>query len=152
MDGDEESEEEEPKRQLTSLEAVEAYSGSHSESFEELLEWPYRRFLKAFSAWQRRKAVDDIDNRKNLHVQAFWSITEWKEQGDQNKAIESVEQYYETLKNIVWNDSPERRKEQREAKKMEEDNPFLRAGKRNLTKFIPPKMPGQETIEEITNE
>ena len=60
---------------MTSLEAVEAYSSHHAETFEELLEWPYRRFIKAFGAWQRRNAVDEIEKKKNMHVQAMWCVS-----------------------------------------------------------------------------
>lgn len=134
---------------MTSLEALEAYSGYHSESFEELLEWPYRRFIKAFSSWQKRRAIDEIENRKNIHVGALLGIIEWKEAGDQEKAIENVEQYYEKLKDIVW--EPDKHiRENQEMRELEESDPFLRAGKRNIQKVIPVQaaLPGQESIEE----
>lgn len=136
---------------MTSLEAVETYSAHHSETFEELLEWPYRRFIKAFSAFQRRKSVDEVENRKNLHVQALWTIVEWKEDGDQQKAIEDVEKYYELLKDYVWNPKIVEQ-ENKEMQALEEADPFLRASKRNLKKIVEPYMPNQEKIEETLEE
>jgi hypothetical protein len=131
---------------MTSLQALEAYSGSHSDTFDELLEWPYRRFMKAFEAWQKRNAVDEVENRKNLHVQALQTITEWKEEGDQGKAIEEVENYYEMLKNFIWN--PEIvDQENKEMQELEEQDSFLAAGKRNVRRIVPPKMPNQDDIE-----
>jgi hypothetical protein len=136
---------------MTSLEALETYSCHHSETFEELLEWPYRRFIKAFSAWQRRNAVDEIEHRKNLHVQAMWQIVEWKEQGDQQKAIEDIEKYYELLKDHIWNPN-KAIEENQEMQELEETDNFLKAGKRNLKKVLEPYMPNQEKIEEILDE
>jgi hypothetical protein len=136
---------------MTSLEALETYSCHHSETFDELLEWPYRRFIKAFSAFQRRKAVDEIENRKSLHIQAYQQITEWKEEGDQQKAIEDVERYYELLKDYTW-DSEKSQKENQEMRDIEESDDFLKAGKRNLAKVLSPLLPNQEKIEKILDE
>lgn len=132
---------------MTSLEAVECYSSHHSETFEELLEWPYRRFIKAFGAWQRRNAVDELENRKNLHVQALHGIVEWKESGDQREAIEDVERYYELLKDVVW-DPEKMERENREMQSLEDADPFLKAGKKSLKKIVEPYMPNQKSIED----
>lgn len=132
---------------MTSLEAIETYSCHHSETFEELLEWPYRRFIKAFSAWQRRNAVDEIEKRKNLHITAYNSITDWKEEGDQAKAIENVDKYYELLKDYVW-DPNKMEKENKEMQILENADPFLKAGKKNVQKILPLSMPGQKEIED----
>lgn len=132
---------------MTSVEALEVYSSHHSETFEELLEWPYRRFIKAFSAWQRRNAVDEVEKRKNMHVQALQGIVEWKEEGDQFKAIEDAERYYELLKDHVW-DPEKAKKENREMQELENSDPFLKAGKRNIRKIIDPYMPNQNSIED----
>jgi hypothetical protein len=136
---------------MTSLEAVECYSSHHSETFEELLEWPYRRFIKAFGAWQRRNAVDEIEKKKNMHVQAMWGIIEWKESSDQKEAIEDIEKYYELLKDIVW-DPAKMDRENKEMQEIEEADPFLKAGKRNVKKVVEPYLPNQESIEDTLNE
>lgn len=136
---------------MTSLEALETYSCHHSETFEELLEWPYRRFIKAFGAWQKRNAVDEIENKKNLHIQALYTIIEWKEPGDQKDAIENVEKYYELLKDIIW-DPKKVERENQEMREIEDTDPFLKAGKRNLKKLIGPYQPNQEKIENTLND
>jgi hypothetical protein len=147
MDFDEESEEE-SQRQLTSLDALEWYSASHADTFEELKEWPYRRFIKAFSSFQRRKAVDEIENKKNMLISAYYGITEWKGEGDQQKAIKSAEEYYEKLKDIIWN--PNKAKEEsEELRELESNDPFLAASRRNIQKVIPPELPGQKTLESL---
>lgn len=132
---------------MTSLQAVECYTSTHSETFEEILEWPYRRFNKAFAAWQKRNAVDEVEKRKNLHVAAMWGIVEWKENTDQEEAITNIENYYEALKNFIW-DPNKVEIENQEMKILEESDPFLAAGKRNLSRVIPPKYPNED---EITN-
>lgn len=136
---------------MTSLEALEVYSSHHSETFEELLEWPYRRFIKAFGAWQKRNAVDEIENKKNLHIQALYTIIEWKEPGDQKDAIENVEKYYELFKDIIW-DPKKVERENREMREIEDADPFLKAGKRNLKKLTEPYFPNQESIEDTLND
>jgi len=101
--------------------------------------------MKAFGAWQKRNAVDEIEKRKNLHVSALQGVTEWKEAGDQEEAIESVENYYELLKDIVW-DPKKADRENKEMKALEDADPFLRAGKRNLERITPAKMPNEDNI------
>lgn len=116
-----------------------------------MLEWPYRRFIKAFNASQRRKAVDEIENRKNLHISALHANSNLDDgKGTRKEYIESLEKYYENLKNIVW--EPDRvQKENEEMQRLEENDDFLRAGKRNLQKILNPKMPGQSTLESLPN-
>lgn len=137
---------------MTSLEALETYSAFHPESFEVLLEWPYRRFIKAFSAWQRRNAVDEIEKRKNLHVSSLYANSNWDdERNNREEQIENLERYYETLKDIVWNPN-QVQDENREMQEMESADPFLAAGKRNLRKIVPPSYPNQDDFEEMVNE
>jgi hypothetical protein len=133
-DSDDEGEEKKPQRGLTPLEALESYSGSHSESINELLEWPARRFTKAFEYYQKRKTVDELENKKNLHVAAFWSNSSFD---GKEETIKSIEDYYELLKDIVLKDPKETERENKELEQMEENDPFLRAGKRNLAKIVP---------------
>lgn len=112
-----------------------------------MLEWPYRRFQKVFDAWQRRNAIDEIETKKNLHINALQGIVEWKEEGDQSDAIENVEKYYELLKDYIWN--PKKAdKENKEMQELEENDSFLAAGKRNI-RIAQPAFPNQESIEEI---
>jgi hypothetical protein len=101
--------------------------------------------MKAFGAWQKRNAVDEIEKRKNLHVASLQSITEWKEAGDQEEAIESVENYYELLKDMVW-DPKKADRENKEMQELEENDPFLAAGKRNLQRVVAPKYPNEDSI------
>lgn len=137
---------------MTSLEAVETYTAFHAETFEEILEWPYRRFMKAFSAWQRRNSLDEIERRKNLHVSALYSNTNWDdEKNDREAQVENLEKYYETLKDWVWEPDKVDR-ENKEMQELEDSDPFLRAGKRNRQKIVPVSYPGQEDIEDIINE
>lgn len=79
------------------------------------------------------------------------TIIEWKEQSDQQESISSVEKYYETLKDIIW-DPNKVEKENKEMQELEEADPFLRAGKRNLKKLVEPYQPNQEKIEDILND
>ena len=104
--------------------------------------------MKAFSAWQRRNAVDEIEKRKNLHVAALIANTNWDdEKNDREGHTEDIEKYYETLKNWVWNPNLIR-EENEEMQDLEEADPFLRAGKRSLQKVVDPKFPNEDEIME----
>lgn len=135
---------------MTALEALEAFSADRNESMNEILEWPYRRYVKAFSSWQRRKVIEEIENRKIVHIGALFSIIEWKQASDQEDAIANAENYYEMMKNIVWNPKLNQ-EENEEMQKIEESDSFLKAGKRNRQKLSPASFVGQEEIEEALN-
>lgn len=107
----------------------------------ELLEWPYRRFVKAYEAWSRRKLVDELDDRRNGHINALYANSNFDDdKGTRDKYIESLNEYYEKLKNIAWQDSKEVKKEEKQIEEMEENDPFLRAGKRALARVASPKI------------
>jgi hypothetical protein len=131
---------------MTALEALESFSADRNESFNEILEWPYRRYVKAFSSWQRRKIIEEIENRKIAHMGALMSIIEWKQPEDQEKAIESTEEYYEKMKDIIW-DPLKNQKENDEMKALEDSDPFIKAGRKSIRKIIPVEAPGQLDIE-----
>lgn len=91
-----------------------------------------------------------METKKNFHIGALYGIIEWKDEGDQAKAIEDVNKYYEMLKDIMW--EPEKsQRENEEMKILEDSDPFLAAGKRNIQKIIPPSFPNQESIEDTLN-
>lgn len=135
---------------MTALEAIEAFSADRNESFNEILEWPYRRYVKAFSSWQRRKVIEEIENRKLVHLGALHGVIEWKEPDDQIKAIESAEEYYERMKDIVW-DPHISKKENEEMQELEASDPFIKAGRKSIRKVLPPEFPNQSSIEDQIN-
>jgi len=136
---DDESEKEEKKvRQLTPLQSLEIYSGNHPETVEQLLEWPYRRFQKAFDNWQKRNQVEEIENRKNLHVSALYANTNYDdEKNNREDHIKNLDEFYELLKDMVWKGPKEVEKEEKELAELEASDPFLAAGKRNRAKINP---------------
>ena len=107
-----------------------------------MLEWPYRRFLKAFDAWQRRRAVDDCERRKQAHIAALHSNQTWDDkENNRPQAIENLEEHYEQVKDMIWSSSDEVKEEI-----VETDNAFMRAGKRALARIVPPEMPGESSV------
>lgn len=137
-ESDDEGEEQKPQRKLTSVNVLEDYSNSHSETFDELLEWPYRRFLKAYGSHQKRKMIDELETKKNMHIFSLYSNSNLDDgKSTREDYVDSLEKFYETLKELVWKDSKETEKENREVKEMEDNNPFLKAGKRNRAKLAP---------------
>lgn len=117
---------------------------------EQLLNWPYRRWIKAFAAWTRRKAVEAVDRRQEAHIAALYSNTNYDSQeNDREGAIKRLGEYYDQLRDVVGRDPEEVRKEAEALRRMEENDPFLRAGRRNMAISVPvdPMMPGEESIQ-----
>jgi hypothetical protein len=81
----------------------------------------------------------------------LYGIIEWKEDGDQQKAITDVEKYYELLKDYIW-DPNKADKENKEMQELEENDSFLAAGKRNVRKIVEPMQPNENLIKEFMDE
>lgn len=131
--------EEEGRRSVTPLAALEEYSGNHSETIEQLLEWPYRRFVKAYEYWQQRRFCDKIDEKCQLYIAAITANTNWDdEKNDRSQHIKDIEEYYDLIKREVIRDQRVAKQEQERKQELEANDPFLQAGKRNLAKVVPP--------------
>lgn len=125
---------------MTNLQALESYSSCHPETFDELLEWPYRRFMKVFEVWKKRKITEELDKKRDLRVAASYANTNMDGKDfDRDKHVKDIEDYYEVVKNEILRDPIEIEQEQIFEKESEENNLFLQAGKRNLAKILPSK-------------
>lgn len=105
------------------------------------MEWPYRRFVKAWEAFQRRLLCEEWRQRKIGHISACWSNTNLDDpKNDRTKVIKDLEQNYDDLIAAIWN-GPE------EEEEVAFDDPFFAAGKRNAaiaTQAL--TLPGEEVI------
>jgi hypothetical protein len=128
-----EGEEEDPPRRMTAIEALESYSSAHPESIDTLLEWPYRRFVKAFEAWQRRRAIERIERQEDLHIAAMYSNTNMDNPDNhRDQRVRSLQDFYKELRTSIINggtNEPEAPDEFAQA--------FMRAGRRNLAIITP---------------
>ena len=115
-----------------------------------MLEWPCRRFEAAFSAWQKRKAVDDLKRQKELRVSAVWSNSNWDSRdADREGYLRKLDAYYDEVESMIVTDPEVRRREQEIVSQMEENDPFLRSSRRNLARVSPPEMPGTQSIRNL---
>lgn len=139
---DSEGEGEDPPRRLTAIEALESYSSDHAETVEELLEWPYRRFVKALDSWQRRLAVERVERQEDLHISALYANTNMDNpDNDRIGLVEAVREHYANVRRRILgvHEQEEQLDEQQEA--------FMRAGRRNLAIVAPPPvLPGENSI------
>lgn len=60
-------------RRLTALDRLEEYSATHSETFDELGNWPAERFEAAWRAYQERVQLDELDRGRREMVMAILS-------------------------------------------------------------------------------
>lgn len=117
-------------------------SSAHPERIEELMEWPYRRFIKAFDAFQRRSVCEDFRGRRTAHIAALYANTNYDSgENDRGAVIQSVELAYEQLIADAWNGTTAK---EREAASV--DTPFMRAAQRAIGAIAPPILPGEEAF------
>lgn len=107
------------------------------------MEWPYRRFIKAFDAFQRRLACEELRQRRVMHLSALYANTNLD--GEDSKRPEimiSVENAYEELIAAAWNGTSID-----DVSNAEFDSDFIKAGRRNMeVQLQPPMLPGEEVI------
>ncbi len=109
-----------------------------------MLNWPYRRILAAHDAWQRRRAVEEWEHKKQMHIAALISNTNMdEEQNNRGQRIEELEANYEAIKDMIWTSNAKQEPEEAQ------DDAFMRAGRRNLAKIAPPLLPGEESIQRL---
>jgi hypothetical protein len=134
---------------MTALEALEAYSSSHPESVETLLEWPARRFRVAFDAWQRREIIKDWQERKRAHLNALLANGNLKE--PQEAVRQTADFYDEIIDDLMMTDA--------ERVEIEEQmqTPFMQAGHRAAARSlerhqVDVQMPGERSFARIPRE
>jgi hypothetical protein len=129
--GEGEAQESRPARGLTPIEALESYSSSHAEKIEDLLEWPRRRFIKAFEAWSRRSQVEEWNRRKLDHIAAIYG-NPYVDGEKLPGMLDQVEDFYEGIKRELM--VPRQELERIDEELM--NSPFMAASRRNLAKSI----------------
>lgn len=105
------------------------------------MEWPYRRFIKAFDSFQRRQFCDELRQRRIAHIAALYANTNLDgEDAQRGQVVLNVEEAYEELITNAWNGStPEKRLEE----SGELNTAFMRASRRRVTQVM---LPGEEVL------
>jgi hypothetical protein len=117
---------------MSPIEALEAYSSSHPETMEQLLNWPYRRFIKAFEAWQRRKAIERTEHQEDLHIAAMYSNTNMDDpDNNRGERVKDVQSFYGSLRQEILGGTRDRSLEPPD----EHAEAFMRASRRSVAKI-----------------
>lgn len=104
------------------------------------MEWPYRRFIKFFEAFQRRTIIDEWKQRKVMHISALYGNGYIK---DLQEAVQKIENSYdEIIHQLSLGGASEIQKKTDEAM----SDPFMRAGRRAKQGVKPIVMPGEDAI------
>lgn len=110
------------------------------------MEWPYRRFLKAFDAFQRRTLCDEWRTRKICHISALHANSNWDdEKNDRNGAIAKLERVYDRVIARIWG-GPGMVDAEEQQEEAVWNSPLMRAGRRAVQAVQPPSLPGQSQI------
>lgn len=104
------------------------------------MEWPYRRFIKAFDAFQRQLVCDELRARRIAHIAALHANSNLDgEDSPRAKIVGEIELAYEQLIADAWNGTTE-------AQRIEEsgvlETGFMKASKRAAI----PVLPGEKVI------
>lgn len=122
---------------------MESYSGHHPESIEELLEWPYRRFIAAYSAWRRRKLSEEWEAKKTAHVMALHANTNMDiPENKKAERIKEIEESYDKVVDAINGEDIESNVDEMP----EEQQAFMKAARRGQEMVAPPEMPGERAI------
>lgn len=99
--------------------------------------------MAAYSAWQRRKLIEEWEHKKVLHITAMYANTNMDmEENNRPEKIKLTEESYDyVIETIRGNITPEKQREM-----TEQEHDFMDAAKRGQALIAPPAMPGEETI------
>jgi hypothetical protein len=113
------------------------------------MEWPYRRFFKAFDAFQRRVLCDEWRTRKTTHIAAMFANTNFDdEKNDRPTKITQLEEQYNQIITRIWNGSSE--DEMSEAEQEAWESPFMKAGRKAIQSGVESfAMPGESALEAL---
>lgn len=110
------------------------------------MEWPYRRFIRAFTAMQRRSVCDELRHRRMIHIGGLHANSNLDgEDNPRAKIIEEIETAYDQLIADAWNGTTE-------AQRIEQsgvlNTGFMRAGQRAVARLTnsTPILPGEEVL------
>jgi hypothetical protein len=84
---------------------LEWYSSCHSETVEELLHWPSRRFEAFYKSAQKRALVESLNGRKDAMITALWCNSNYDGDGEgkdpRKEAIEDIEEKYQNAIDLI---------------------------------------------------
>lgn len=111
------------------------------------MEWPLRRFTKAFDAFRRRTACDEWRARKIAHLAALHANTNLDDEKNDKGAIsQKLERSYDNIIARIWNGTINDPDEDG-VDEAEWESDFMRAGRKHTaTQLQPPLMPGEAQI------
>jgi hypothetical protein len=89
--------EQRPRRKVSVIEALEAYSSEHPETIDELLAWPWKRLEAFLEAHQKRKVAEDLNQRKQAQIMALFSNPNWDGENAEKRQefIDNMERQFE---------------------------------------------------------
>ena len=112
---------------------MELYSANHSETVEELLEWPWKRFEKFYESFMKRKVVENLEGRKDQMVASLWANSNYDDdKGTRQKAIEEIESSFQSVVMQVFEGVQTEQEEEID----EANNPFFAAAKKGQQKLF----------------
>lgn len=139
-----------PRHRVKPLEAIEHYTARHSEKFEEVIHWPWKRFELAYSSMVKREIVEELTQRKFAVISGIYANNSFEkdEKADRSEVIEEIEYNFKKTVAMVYGDLKEEEESELEGEYMaySEENPFFAAGKRAMDKLDIPKSEAEDNF------
>lgn len=99
--------------------------------------------MKAFEAWQRRRAAERIERQEDAHIAALYANTNMDDpENNRQQRVGELQEYYNELRKAVLGSSDV----DVEPETDDQAEAFMRAGRRNLAIAVGPKLPGEDQI------
>jgi hypothetical protein len=108
------------------------YSSYHSETVEELLEWPWKRFEKFYESFTKRRIIESLESRKDQMISALWANSNYDDdKGTREKAINEIESNFNSVIASVFEGKINQQEEE-----IDESNPFFASAKKGQEKLF----------------
>ena len=106
---------------------MEAYTATHAETVEEILQWPWRRFEAFYAAFIKRQVIEAMERRKDDMISALWSNEGFNDdKGSRAAAITEIEESYQSALDMLHSGGDEQEEE------IDPDNPFFSSTMRKM--------------------
>lgn len=89
---------------INAVEAVESYAAAHSETTEELINWPWKKFEALYDAFSKREASQNALLERNAYITGVLANTNLDDgKSTKRNMLESVDEDYQNRLRSIYN-------------------------------------------------
>jgi hypothetical protein len=108
------------------VECLEHYSRRHSETVDDLLDWPWLRFERFYNAFVVGEAVERMENLRDMIIAGLYanSVYDEHEEAKRDEAIQMIESSYSNAIDYLKARAAGEDTDEDESDDFDEDDPF----------------------------